>query len=132
MVAYSFQPQFIDPILSERKTQTIRAVGKRRHARPGEALQLYTAMRTKQCRIVGRAVCLSVSPIKISFSKMYPGDVITLDGAPRIWQGDLDPFAIADGFTSWAEMRQFWEKHHPSLLQFHGFLIRWKDLKAAT
>lgn len=36
MVAYSFQPQFIMPIETGRKCQTIRSVGLRRHVRPGE------------------------------------------------------------------------------------------------
>ena len=27
----------------------------RRHARPGEQLQLFTGMRTRQCRLIGRA-----------------------------------------------------------------------------
>lgn len=47
------------------KRQTIRAIGKRRHARPGETLQLYTAMRTKQCEKIGEARCIAVLPIRI-------------------------------------------------------------------
>jgi hypothetical protein len=46
MVAYSFAPQFIDTIRSGTKCQTIRPIGKRRHARTGEPVQLYTGMRT--------------------------------------------------------------------------------------
>lgn len=71
MVAYSFKKQFIRPILiglgaplspdefavgmdefgnvsrPVGKRQTIRALGKRRHARPGELVSLYFGMRTK-------------------------------------------------------------------------------------
>jgi hypothetical protein len=82
MVAYSFKKQFIAPILSGvfgvaaglplppgenyfPKRQTIRAIGKRRHARPGEMIQLYTAMRTKQCRKLGEARCVSVQTVKL-------------------------------------------------------------------
>ncbi|MEJ0016825.1 MAG: ASCH domain-containing protein [Acetobacteraceae bacterium] len=46
MVAYSFKRDFAAPILAGIKRQTIRA-DRRRHARPGEVLQLYTGMRTK-------------------------------------------------------------------------------------
>ena len=53
MVAYSLKPRFIPPILSGAKRQTIRAISRRRHAIPGETLQLYTGMRTKQCRLIG-------------------------------------------------------------------------------
>lgn len=132
MVAYSFQKQFVDPILSGRKTQTIRAVGLRIHAQEGSGLQLYTAMRTKQCRLIGRAECLQTLPIRIDFSGIYPGDVIIIGKGPRIWQGDLEPFAQKDGFRNWDEMRKLWDKHHPNVLQFHGVLIRWKDFKAAA
>ena len=48
VVALNFKQQFIPPILSGAKRQTIRAIGRRRHAIPGETLQLYTGMRTKR------------------------------------------------------------------------------------
>jgi hypothetical protein len=47
VVAYSFRQQFRPPILAGTKRQTIRA-DRKRHARPGEQLQLYTGMRTRQ------------------------------------------------------------------------------------
>lgn len=128
MVAYSFQPQFVDPIRSGRKQQTVRAIGKRRPIRPGEALQIYTGMRTRSCRLVARAVCSNVQPIRIEFSTMYPGDVVKIGNGPRIWAGDLDPFAQSDGFDDWQAMRGFWSKHHPHLLLFVGVIIYWKDL----
>lgn len=85
MVAYSFRPQFVGPItvglgLSfvnsfgvtpptiRPKQQTIRAHGKRRHARPGDELQLYTGMRTKACRLIGRARCSEVQRIILWFT----------------------------------------------------------------
>lgn len=132
MVAYSFQAQFIDPIRSGRKRQTVRAIGKRRHARPGDQLQLYTGMRTRSCRLQARAVCADVQPIRIEFSTMYPGDVVRIGDGPRIWQGDLDPFAQSDGFDSWQAMRDFWSKHHPHVLQFYGVIIFWKDMEAVV
>lgn len=128
MVAYSFQKMFADPIIMGGKTQTIRA-HRRRHAREGEELQLYTGMRTKQCRLIGRATCLCTIPIRIEFSTMYPGDVVVVGDGPRIWQGDLDRFARSDGFDGWKAMRAFWEKHHPNMLLFTGVIIYWKDLQ---
>ena len=64
MVAYSFQKQFGRPILDRTKSQTIRGPRKR-HAYPGDDLQLYVGMRTKYCRLLARAKCASVSPILI-------------------------------------------------------------------
>jgi hypothetical protein len=50
MPAYNFQKQFAPLVQSGEKRQTIRTLGKRSHAQPGNKLQLYTGMRTKQCR----------------------------------------------------------------------------------
>jgi len=69
MVAYSFKAQFREPILAGTKRQTIRA-DRKRHARLGEALQLYTGMRTRQCKLIGRATCNA-----LGFVRKYPNRV---------------------------------------------------------
>jgi hypothetical protein len=58
MVAYSFKERFAEPILNGTKGGTIRASRKGPlraatggHAKPGEELQLYTDMRTRNCRL---------------------------------------------------------------------------------
>ena len=137
MVAYSFKPRFVEPIrigLSKvslsfdcpPKRQTIRAIGKRRHALPGETLQLYTGMRTKQCDKIGDARCISVEPIVIK----VPKDDYWL--WVRIGQGDEfeagDEFAIADGFRDIEDMWSFWRKEHPDAATFKGVLIKWEPL----
>jgi uncharacterized protein YqfB (UPF0267 family) len=66
MVAYSFKARFVEPILAGTKTQTIRA-DRKRHARPGEDLQLYTAMRTKQCKLIRVARCTQIVSVMLSF-----------------------------------------------------------------
>lgn len=131
MVAYSFQPMFVEPTWSGRKVHTIRneRTGRSRHARSGEALQHYTGMRTKHCKLFARSVCKDVKPIVIDFSEMYPGDFVRIDDGPRIWQGDLDPFAISDGFDSWLSLKGFWQKHHPNVLRFQGVIIYWRDME---
>ena len=65
MPAYNFQKQFAPLVESGQKRQTIRAIGKRRHARPGESLQLYTGQRTKACRklISPDPECVSVQAV---------------------------------------------------------------------
>lgn len=72
MVAYNFQSRFAGPIKRGEKSHTIRKNGKRRHARPGEPLQLYTGMRTKSCKkiIVKDPVCVFCKTIRI-----YIGDI---------------------------------------------------------
>ena len=67
MVAYNFQEQFVAAIVDGRKRQTIRAIGKKRHAEPGERIQLYTGMRQPGCRkIIDDPVCVLAMPIRIS------------------------------------------------------------------
>jgi hypothetical protein len=124
MVAYSFQPRFIEPIRQGIKTQTIRAHGRRRHARPGELVQLYSGMRTAHCqRILPDVPCLEVMPIEIAFAQ---GEIarIRVDGLPCL---NLDAFAIRDGFTDAVDMWAFWRDHHPEAMGpgFFGVVIEW-------
>ena len=59
MVAYSFKARFAEPILAGTKLHTVRAPRKR-DARPGEELQLYRGMRTRQCALIARKTCAGV------------------------------------------------------------------------
>jgi hypothetical protein len=130
VVAYSFKERFIAPIEQGAKLQTIRAFGKRRHAQPGETLQLYYAMRTKQCRLIRTTKCEAVSGVTIRLTDS-PQVVETAGsawgGARTVINGAsaLDDFARSDGFTDWADMRAFWAKEHPGVDVFEGVLIRW-------
>lgn len=150
MVAYSFRPRFIDAIRAglghpmsveafaagmdqfgnvlkpHPKRQTIRAVGKRRHARVGEVLQLYTGMRTKQCQSIGVAKCTAVRDIQITFGKLSGA---TIGGPIEFFGGnDLDGFAQRDGFANWSEMVKFWSDEHGTNL-FTGLLIQWEPIR---
>jgi hypothetical protein len=136
MVAYSFKKRFVDPIKSglgiydpilglqpkivKPKRQTIRAIGKRRHARPGETLQLYTAMRTKQCAKIGDARCMSIEPIKLWISLKH---IAVGKGLNPI----DDDFARKDGFDDAKEMHTFWIAEHGAGW-FEGVLIQWEPL----
>lgn len=124
MVAYSFNRMFEVPILTGAKRQTIRAERKR-HARPGEALQLYRGMRTKHCTMIARATCLHVLPIRLRISDP---PYAAFDGRTLGLLAGLDDFARCDGFDDWHAMRAFWEEHHPDCPVFSGVLIMWGDL----
>lgn len=141
----SFDPERdLDPPITP-KRQTIRTIrtGKNQHASPGEELQLYTGMRTKYCKLIGKARCVSVEPILIDFDYRYipnwPAGRIEF-GEPRhidhgrehlghVCQGqeNLDNFARADGFANWIMMKTFWEEEH-GLAPFRGVLIKWEPL----
>ena len=126
MVAYSFKKQFGPPILAGTKAQTIRA-DRKRHARPGELVQLFTGMRTRQCRLLGEALCLSVWPIRMA---LRDDIVFANDGWIRTLD-DLDAFARRDGFQDWSQMVAFWADEHPGVDVFEGVLIRWQPLAPA-
>lgn len=136
MVAYSFKARFIDPIRAGTKRQTIRALGKKRHARPGDQLQLYCGLRTKRVRLISREVCREVVDVKLLLKPPLTNDPFM--GAVEIRGGKadvllhtldaLDRFAVLDGFGSWRDMMEFWQATHPEAFRarvFEGPMILW-------
>jgi hypothetical protein len=152
MVAYSYKGRFVAPIRVglglpvldlhyelggylpgqpiRPKRQTIRANGRRRHARAGEALQLYYGMRTTKCFKIGDASCSAVSKIRL----FVHDERILVNQLSRLIEyrkpSELDMFARDDGFDDWAGMRAFWLEEHDGkhLGPFVGVLIQWEPL----
>jgi|GEM_PF-1396177 len=121
MVAYSFRPRFVAPILAGTKSGTIRANGLRRHAMAGEQLQLYTGMRTKHCALIIRIPCIAAPTIKLVFKGRTR---VETSGVTLRKPKALDSFAFADGFNDFAEMREFWREEHDAV-EFTGTWPRW-------
>jgi hypothetical protein len=134
MVAYSCQARFEKPIVDRVKGGTIRDVGKRRHVRPGEEIQLYVGMRTRACRLIARATCTDVTPIIVTITSygIKPFVKIGIDYGESI--PDLDAFAKGDGFRDWADLEDFWRKTHREacLGPWHGLWIRWNTETLVT
>lgn len=136
MVAYSFKRRFVMPIqvglgLQQHipgteyvpKRQTIRAVGKRRHASVGEVVQLYHGMRTRQCFKIGEGRCTEVLPIEI-----IVGDSTMPVVVDSKLIRDIDGFARSDGFEDGADMFRFWKAEHgPG--SFMGLLVKWEPIR---
>lgn len=120
MVAYSFRPQFVEPIRTGAKRHTIRA-DRKRHARPGEELQLYTGMRTPNCFLIARATCLTVGAIRLHLAD----GIVDFGGAEISNPYALDLFACRDGFRDFDELRAFWRVTHPGLDPFSGVIVVW-------
>lgn len=156
MVAYSFDKRFIGhvlaglepgPWLPGMKRHTLRAPreGRSQHARPEQPVQLYTAMRSKQCRQLGRAVCRLRMPVTLVFA----GGMLSIrrrwgatprskvaDLAPIVQQllardrlespAEIDEFARTDGFANAPAMAAYFEA--PTSLQTYHMqmvLIAW-------
>lgn len=132
MVAYSFRKRFVDKIEDGSKRQTIRPWGLKRHARVGEEVQLYFGQRTKHCRLLRRAECWAADNIWINFDLMKVMISGKMDVAPPTLfekRDDLDAFARDDGFSSWADLVEFWSVEHydgaaPDGV-FYGVIVKW-------
>ena len=133
MVAYSFQARFVPRILAGTKRHTLRYVGLRRHARVGDALQLYFGMRTKQCRLVARAQCVAHDDIALVFdATAYSKSegVRSPHGIAAYGCTTLDDFAVGDGFNDWGEFRHYWRQVlGPDRFVWSGRITVWGGLE---
>jgi hypothetical protein len=117
MVAINFSPQFAAEVASGRKTQTIRRSAR---ARAGQALQLYTGQRTKDCRKLADAICIDCTYVGLTERG------VTLGDASR-FPGNIDDFARADGFENYAAMWKWFSERYETN-SFTGHIIRWRLL----
>ena len=125
MPLLGFKKRFEQQIATGTKRQTIRA--KRRDGRnphPGDTLFLYVGLRTKSCHKIKEVKCESVEEIAII--RMSPLQVAVSIGGRFILYPEKEALAVADGFSSWQEMVDFFEKEHGiDENGFWGLLIRW-------
>jgi hypothetical protein len=147
MVAYSFNTAFVADIEARRKRQTIR-LPRKRHARPGERVQLFQGMRTRQCRkIIPDPVCIGLDDVRFDLRRASAIPVelaatvtFEVNGIPLIGAA-ADDYARGDGFrglppAEWPvpaaglapfnHMALWWASIHGPVL-FEGVAIRWED-----
>lgn len=135
MVSYSFKPSFVRPIQLGIKQQTIR-LPRKRHARPGEPVQLFTGMRTRACRklLDPDPICAGVSPVELDVGRHGIG--ICVNGC-ELKGDDAIAFAEADGFApvhhgvepapgiALLVMARWWALIH-GVGRFEGVLVTWR------
>lgn len=150
MPAYSFQPQFVEPIRAGFKGGTIRAaravVGTSRlararaaatggHAYPGERMALYCRQRAPSGYLIVEKRCAEVEPILLDIDRervLLKGSGLVLCMPDR-----LSEFARFDGFGDFGELADFWRRTHhigretPGRGVFDGWHIRWLPLPKA-
>lgn len=127
MPAINFKQQFVDKIKSGEKTCTIRPERKNRIV-AGQELYLYSGIRTKDYEIIKNVICK-----KITYISIYT-DGLNINNDTFTQRPDfgfvshskkdfklLNKFARLDGFKSWDELINFFEKQYG--LPFHGVFI---------
>lgn len=139
MPGYSFQPQFVEPILAGKKGGTIRlarrlSTGKPGgHCMPGDPLYLWCRQRTPGRFKIGDRTCVDVEPITLCLGEVR-GVIFGTAGGYRpvlTEAAELNTFAVFDGFESWGAVVDFWRSTHKSLDRFEGWHIRWLPLPEA-
>lgn len=117
-----FKPQFAGLVERGEKLQTVRPTPKRM-PKTGDRISLRTwsdkPYRSKQ-KLLAEGIISRVVPITITAEAVLirPTPQLTVH-VPR------GLFAVADGFSCWEEMRQWFERQHG--LPFDGVLISWTN-----
>jgi len=124
MPAYNFQERFEPMIRAGTKVHTIRA--RRRYGvKVGDVLSLYVGMRTKGCRLIGRAPCVKVEPVVI-----YPWRHQVLVGGQVLSNSRAMELARRDGFAELASFFKFFQRYGRECLE--DFEVIWWDPKDLT
>ena len=112
-----FQDRFASKVRDGSKPHTIRKTAR---CKPGDTLSLrrWTGKpyRSKQA-VLREAICEAVTLIEINRFGADLGDVGVFIHCP-------DTLAKGDGFASWPEMREWFERTYG--LPFRGFVIEWR------
>jgi len=132
MPLINFQRQFASPILRGEKPHTVRRQ-RQVPIKVGDVLHLYTGLRTKDCRKIGRAICSKIDRITVIIpvcDKMGWDIEITINGK-RLSFEDACAFALRDGFKgdpylALQKMTGFFYKRYRE--RFEGVVIHWKGL----
>lgn len=123
---YSFRQEFAAAISRGEKAQTCRPHRKDgRVPKPGDAIKLYTGMRTITCRHLGDSVVTECFPLYIDL----PEHVFVI-ASERLGVSESRAFARLDGFESAAAMVNWfvetYREKNPEI--FHGYCVRWEPL----
>lgn len=116
MAAYNFMKQFEKPILSGEKCSTIRRDAGKRNPQPGDALHLFTGMRTKECRKLAEVECDKVQSITIR-----EGGIVL--GGNALSEQKQWILAQRDGLMHLEDFFAFFRTHYG--LPFTGVYVKW-------
>lgn len=114
MVLYGFKKRFASLVADGSKVHTIRDPRKDdRHAKPGDRLQLYTGLRTKQCKklVDPDPVCWQVFDINI-----FAGNRLIQINGLEATTDEIAQLIQGDGFSSAFDFWDFFPTSEPRKL----------------
>ncbi len=125
MVSFSFQPEFVTPIIDGQKIQTVR---KTLRCKYGDRMHLYTGLRTKQCKLIAVKKCAMVGRVIIEPRGVSIGNAVRDDYEMLPFDSaHSDLFAMADGFLNYRAMYAWFLDSYKQEV-FHGFVHRWRAI----
>lgn len=94
------------------KLGTIRALRKNPFKK-WDVLYMYTGLRTKNCEYLGVSLCTSEYTFTMHLDRSYPCISTYVGNERAYWEKrEIEELAITDGFTSAAEMWEWFRKTH--------------------
>jgi hypothetical protein len=118
MVAFSFRPEFVNKILSGEKQSTIRST---KRCEVGDMMQLYTGLRTKECKKLIEVLCIGVAPILISAYSLWKLGETEGNVKPSV-----APLHEQEGFMNVCDMVAFFREEYG--LPYRGWIHAWRKL----
>lgn len=106
MVAYNFEPGFAEAIVTGIKQSTMRPMGKRAHATPGQMVQLFIGSRTKSVTRLLEAPVVHTATVEV-----HVGGIVQ-DGQQITDVGPLDSFAWGEGFHSIGDLQAWFDRRY--------------------
>jgi uncharacterized protein YqfB (UPF0267 family) len=124
-----FKQRFVEPILSGRKTQTIRNPRKIR-PKVGEVMHMYTGLRTKYCKFIcNNHKLISIQNITISAWCKANNIKVRVSVDKRILTAsEIEELAIRDGFDNTADFAWYFLDGKPRY-KAKMELYHWTDFK---
>ncbi len=126
MPQFNFQRRFADAVETGTKRQTVRHI-RRRRPEVGQTAHLFTGLRTKAARCLGRHPITDARPVFVDLDGSLrlgeTGDPDAVYHGRALTPTEANALAIADGFASWAKMVEWIEATHG--LPFEGTVTVW-------
>ena len=124
---FNFRKQFTGAVEGGAKLQTIRQNRKDgRVPKPGDALYLWTGLRTASARKLGERKCVECFPVYFDLDDI--GSCIVVSNGIRLHVGEANSFAKLDGFDSATQMLEWFRATYAPASSFAGFCVRWRSV----